>query len=156
VGAGPDPQLGRYLSEDPIGLLGGTALYGYVEDSALWIDPFGLKACNINKRTKKRLLSKKPRHMANPHMHHIVMEGKFSKWGKEARGYVTKARSILRRNNISLQKDHNVVWARNEGHSKDYAKKVYEDLAKAEKAGGASNVRHALSRIGKALYKGEY
>jgi RHS family protein len=37
-----DPELGRYISEDPIGLAGGIKLYGYVEDSLSWIDPFGL------------------------------------------------------------------------------------------------------------------
>jgi len=151
-----DPELGRYLSEDPIGLLGGTAMYGYVEDSALWIDPFGLKACNINRLTKKRLLSKKPKQPGNWHMHHIVMEGRFSKWGKEARGFVTKSRSLLKRNNVSMQGDDNVVWALNKGHSTEYAKKVYEDLAKAEKAGGASKVREALTDIGNQLREGTY
>jgi len=37
-----DPEIGRYLSEDPIGLAGGEALYGYVPSPAWWIDPFGL------------------------------------------------------------------------------------------------------------------
>jgi RHS repeat-associated protein len=37
-----DPELGRYLSEDPIGLLGGEALYGYVHEPLGWWDPFGL------------------------------------------------------------------------------------------------------------------
>ncbi len=37
-----DPELGRYLSEDPIGLLGGTALYGYVHDPLGWLDALGL------------------------------------------------------------------------------------------------------------------
>ncbi|MFO0549920.1 MAG: RHS repeat-associated core domain-containing protein [Polyangiaceae bacterium] len=37
-----DPETGRYLSEDPIGLEGGEALYGYVHEPLGWIDPFGL------------------------------------------------------------------------------------------------------------------
>ena len=37
-----DPELGRYISQDPIGLAGGIKLYGYVKDSLSWIDPFGL------------------------------------------------------------------------------------------------------------------
>ena len=37
-----DPELGRYLSEDPIGLLGTLALYSYVYDPATWLDPWGL------------------------------------------------------------------------------------------------------------------
>jgi uncharacterized protein RhaS with RHS repeats len=37
-----DPWLGRYISQDPIGLLGGTELYSYVLDPTAWIDPLGL------------------------------------------------------------------------------------------------------------------
>ena len=38
-----DPELGRYISEDPIRFNSGTlALYSYVEDSNSWIDVLGL------------------------------------------------------------------------------------------------------------------
>jgi RHS repeat-associated protein len=38
-----DPKIGRFLSEDPIGLSGGSNFYSYVGNSpASWIDPFGL------------------------------------------------------------------------------------------------------------------
>jgi RHS repeat-associated protein len=37
-----DPEAGRYVSQDPIGLAGGLALYGYVVDSVLRTDPLGL------------------------------------------------------------------------------------------------------------------
>jgi RHS repeat-associated protein len=37
------PELGRFLTQDPIGYFGGVNLYAYVEnDPVLWIDPFGL------------------------------------------------------------------------------------------------------------------
>lgn len=40
---GYDPNLGRWLSKDPIGLRGGLNLYGYVNDDPLnGIDPDGL------------------------------------------------------------------------------------------------------------------
>ncbi|MTG99043.1 MULTISPECIES: hypothetical protein [Myroides] len=35
---------GMYVSQDPIGLMGGMALYGYVHDVNGWLDPFGLSA----------------------------------------------------------------------------------------------------------------
>ena len=35
------PETGSYISQDPIGLLGGMALYGYVHDTNGWIDVFG-------------------------------------------------------------------------------------------------------------------
>jgi RHS repeat-associated protein len=37
-----DPESGNYISQDPIGLNGGTALYGYVHDTNTWVDVFGL------------------------------------------------------------------------------------------------------------------
>ncbi|HKX27718.1 MAG TPA: RHS repeat-associated core domain-containing protein [Blastocatellia bacterium] len=37
-----DPELGRYLSQDPIGLLGGTNLYSDVDSPTTKIDPWGL------------------------------------------------------------------------------------------------------------------
>ncbi|WP_181415981.1 RHS repeat-associated core domain-containing protein [Gilliamella apicola] len=38
-----DPNIGNFISQDPIGLAGGNpTMYGYVKDSNTWIDPFGL------------------------------------------------------------------------------------------------------------------
>lgn len=42
---GYEPNLGRWLSQDPIGLRGGLNLYGYVNnDPANFVDPWGLQA----------------------------------------------------------------------------------------------------------------
>lgn len=44
-----DPELGRYISEDPIRFASGaTALHSYVEDSNTWTDTFGLRAGNTS------------------------------------------------------------------------------------------------------------
>jgi hypothetical protein len=41
-----DPQTGRFLSQDPIGLAGGVNLYAYAGNNpASYSDPFGLLAC---------------------------------------------------------------------------------------------------------------
>ena len=46
-----DPQLGQYITQDPIGLAGGNpTLYGYVGDTNTWIDPFGLAKCEPRDR----------------------------------------------------------------------------------------------------------
>jgi RHS repeat-associated protein len=39
-----DPETGRYISQDPIGLDGGLNPYSYVYDTLLWSDPLGLIA----------------------------------------------------------------------------------------------------------------
>ncbi|MFG6668810.1 RHS repeat-associated core domain-containing protein, partial [Halomonas sp. HNIBRBA4712] len=43
-----DPQQGRYISQDPIGLNGGTNLYGYVGNPTEMVDPLGFLAIASN------------------------------------------------------------------------------------------------------------
>ncbi|WP_447894306.1 RHS repeat-associated core domain-containing protein [Vreelandella sp. GE22] len=43
-----DPQKGRYVSQDPIGLQGGTNLYGYVANPMGVVDPLGLFGANMH------------------------------------------------------------------------------------------------------------
>ena len=40
-----DPEVGRFTTQDPIGLVGGENLYRYVPNPESWIDPLGL-ACD--------------------------------------------------------------------------------------------------------------
>ena len=42
-----NPQQGRYISQDPIGLRGGTNLYGYVTNPTGAVDPRGLFGANM-------------------------------------------------------------------------------------------------------------
>ena len=39
-----DPEVGRFVTQDPIGLLGGFNLYQYAANSIAWIDPWGWSA----------------------------------------------------------------------------------------------------------------
>ncbi|WP_188726122.1 RHS repeat domain-containing protein, partial [Dickeya fangzhongdai] len=40
-----DPELGQYISADPIGLAGGLRPQGYVPNPFCWVDPLGLTKC---------------------------------------------------------------------------------------------------------------
>ncbi|MDA8481419.1 hypothetical protein NNO04_22630, partial [Citrobacter sp. Awk 4] len=41
-----DPQVGRFIVQDPIGLNGGWNLYQYAPNPLGWIDPLGLTPCS--------------------------------------------------------------------------------------------------------------
>ena len=43
-----DPEAGAYVSQDPIGLAGGSSSQGYVADPLVLTDPFGLAGCKSN------------------------------------------------------------------------------------------------------------
>jgi RHS repeat-associated protein len=44
-----DPQIGRYISKDPIGLAGGLNPYAYAPNPTGWVDPLGLfEICKRN------------------------------------------------------------------------------------------------------------
>lgn len=45
-----DPNCGRFVNQDPIGLLGGSNNYQYVPNPVGWVDPYGLssKDCSLS------------------------------------------------------------------------------------------------------------
>ncbi len=75
-----NPNLGVYISQDPIGLNGGLSVYAYVFDPLYWTDPFGLakkKGCGgagserwKNKKTKDGQPYKKPGPKTDPEAPH--------------------------------------------------------------------------------------
>ncbi|MBK4257322.1 RHS domain-containing protein [Enterobacter hormaechei] len=48
-----DPQVGRFIMQDPIGLNGGWNLYQYAPNPLGWIDPLGLKCSHSSKNPKE-------------------------------------------------------------------------------------------------------
>ncbi|QEM82665.1 RHS repeat-associated core domain-containing protein [Halomonas binhaiensis] len=48
-----DPEIGRFTTQDPIGLLGGENLYQYAPNPTGWVDPLGLKKCPCNVKFKR-------------------------------------------------------------------------------------------------------
>jgi RHS repeat-associated protein len=42
-----DPDAGRYISQDPIGLAGGLSAYAYTGDPFAAVDPLGLSGCRF-------------------------------------------------------------------------------------------------------------
>lgn len=47
-----DPDIGRFITPDPIGLAGGDNLYSYAPNPIVWIDPWGL-SCSMDQRANR-------------------------------------------------------------------------------------------------------
>ncbi|MBN6076112.1 hypothetical protein HYE59_00790, partial [Aggregatibacter actinomycetemcomitans] len=54
------PEVGQYISHDPIGLRGGFNPYGYVFNPCGWVDPLGLATYSSNNPTAKNQQSQNP------------------------------------------------------------------------------------------------
>ncbi len=61
-----DPEMGGYVSQDPIGLAGGNpTIYGYVKDVNGWVDVFGL-SCKLKGTDKLDDLTITPHYKGQP------------------------------------------------------------------------------------------
>ncbi|WP_272942686.1 RHS repeat-associated core domain-containing protein [Rheinheimera nanhaiensis] len=69
-----DPQTGRFISQDPIGLLGGINHYQYAPNHINWIDPLGLMAKpeDCPKFAGKAVIHKYQPTAGNPFGHYSV------------------------------------------------------------------------------------
>ncbi|QEM82656.1 RHS repeat-associated core domain-containing protein [Halomonas binhaiensis] len=54
-----DPEIGRFTTQDPIGLLGGENLYQYAPNPTGWVDPLGLSKQCCNKKTSYEAASRR-------------------------------------------------------------------------------------------------
>ena len=75
-----DPDLGMFISRDPIGLVGGNNVFQYAPNPISWIDPWGLapfKGQNWGKILEENYGVPK----TNPtyHAHHIVFKGQYTR-----------------------------------------------------------------------------
>ncbi|WP_314915203.1 RHS repeat-associated core domain-containing protein [Pseudomonas helleri] len=72
-----DPQVGRFISKDPIGFAGGLNVYAYAPNSVGWVDPFGLN------RTNKQGHYHGPKPKYHNPGHHDLSSGNFRGGGSK-------------------------------------------------------------------------
>ena len=53
------PETGRYISEDPIKLLGGFNVFAYVSDTNAWVDVWGLSKNKYTEAEGKEIAHKR-------------------------------------------------------------------------------------------------
>ena len=132
-----EPEAGRFVNQDPIGLLGGDNLYWFAPNANTWIDPLGLSWIDI---PKNHGVTQKP-HIINAHGHHIIFKGAFEH-SPSMKAALARSRSIATKYNIPLnynmkniQGRSNLMIASNmKGvHTIQNAEKVANMLEKADK-----------------------
>ena len=96
-----EPDTGRFISQDPIGLLGGDNLYQFAPNAQVWIAPFGL--ASWKDIVTSHGVSPKP-HIHATHGHHIIFKGAFSK-NPLMRGILDQSIAIANKYNIPLNFD---------------------------------------------------
>ena len=147
-----DPEVERFVTQDPIGLDGGYNLYKYAPDPIGWIDPLGLCSKALSSNMTK---GGTPR-PANSAAHHIV--------GDTAK-LAAPARAVLAKHDIHVDDAVNGVFLpnlnnvdsrvpgilHNGKHPSSYFENVNQLIISADKAGGKPMVLKTIDRIRKTL-----
>ena len=160
-----DPDLGMFISRDPIGLVGGNNVFQYAPNPISWIDPWGLapfKGQNWGKILEENYGVPK----TNPtyHAHHIVFKGQYTRLPK-MQVQLFRSKHILGKYGINVNSRANFMWAPNEAHSVKNAERVANALTKADlrvqlmmkccnmsKTQAKKYMENALQRIGKEIW----
>ncbi|MBR7977021.1 RHS domain-containing protein [Burkholderia vietnamiensis] len=146
-----DPDVGRFINQDPIGLYGGGNLYAYGPNVQQWIDPWGW--CSV--KLSNNLEAAGTARPANSAAHHIVGDTA-SKAGP--------ARRILAKYGIDVDSAENGVFLPNRNntdgmsgilhngrHPDAYFDAVNQLITRADAFGGKQAVLDELKNIGQKL-----
>lgn len=129
-----DPEIGRFNSQDPIGILGGCNFYGYASNPVSWVDPWGLCADkDWGAYYSSRTGTRPPVTMERPHAHHIVFKGEFAR-SPAMQKALERSRAVLSKYKIDPVHDTSaMMWAENQGHTIANARMVASKLEAADK-----------------------
>jgi uncharacterized protein RhaS with RHS repeats len=143
--------------------MGGFNLYQYAPNPLSWVDPWGLSKCGkdwgawFSKETK----TSPPETMNNPHAHHIVFKGDFSR-SPPMQAALNRSRSILGKYSIDPVNDPDaLMWAENKGHTLVNAQNVASQLENAHSSisklnlsadDAANSMKSALKKIGMNVF----
>ncbi len=159
-----DPSTGRFIAQDPKGILGSFNLYEYAKSPIGWIDPWGLCAeKDWGAYFSRKTGTVAPATMTRPHAHHIVFKGKFTKLPLMQKA-LDKSRAVLDKYKIDPAYDPAaMMWAENRGHSISNAQAVASKLEAADKlimskdlpfSDAVESMKGELQKIGAEVFGG--
>jgi RHS repeat-associated protein len=102
-----DPDIGRFISEDPIGLGGGLNLYQFAPNADRWVDPWGWVPC-VNGGVKHT------KHTQNRHITRSKWSGK-SKYVKPSQYKKLEDRTMKTPDRITAQSNGRVRYEKDFG-----------------------------------------
>ena len=137
-----DPGVGRFTTQDPIGLLGSFHLYEYVKNPFGWTDPLGWCADkDWGAYYSRKTGTIPPSSMVRPHAHHIVFRGIFARSPLMQKS-LERSRAVLKKYGIDPVHDPAaMMWAENQGHTIANARLVAAKLESADNVITAHNLR---------------
>ncbi|MEX0297122.1 RHS repeat-associated core domain-containing protein, partial [Pseudomonas putida] len=147
-----EPEVGRFVTQDPIGLIGGNNLYSYGPNSIGWVDPLGW----CSKALGKNLETSGVTRLKNTAAHHIV--------GDTAK-LAAPGRAILKKHGIDVDGAANGVFLPNRFNTdvsvpgilhngknpNSCFESVNEILTNVDAAGGKDAVLKAIGNIRQKL-----
>ena len=132
-----DPDIGRFIHQDPIGLLGGINLYQYAPNPLDWIDPSGLAAWNYNNMPSIDGFQK----------HHIIPQAEYNNYS-----------DILEKAGLGMHDRKNIIYlpkcrdkhpnrtVHNGSHG-SYNKNIGGELQKIKETGASNNWNNAQYKM---------
>lgn len=157
-----DPDIGRFISPDPIGLEGGLNVWAYAPNPVGWIDPLGLSCSTDAAILGKNLLARGQKAPVKHNAHHIVMSNSTDP------GMII-LRATMKRFKIDINAKANGIFLPNKAvnrlpgstrtahagegvHGNAYKKHVYDTLKSAK---NAKEFRAGLAKLHAELDAGK-
>ncbi|WP_407072895.1 RHS repeat-associated core domain-containing protein, partial [Photorhabdus viridis] len=132
------PEIGRFITPDPIGLAGGLNLYTYAPNPMSWIDPWGLSTGRTGKQARLKSIGqdpKQPQHIRG--------------WVQQEQNSIARGQRTNIRNPPGYQLAHWRGYEASKGYGYEYSDPQHIDLHKRQHKYDAHGRKNKLGASGK-------
>ena len=117
-----DPDIGRFISQDPIGLAGGMNLYQYAPNPISWIDPWGWAVTPLNAPGYSTYGLYKPGATEPYYIGHTnqTLDARLKQHQTTERGGVTRADAKTEIRPMGGHKEGSLTYSQSKGYEQAY------------------------------------